>query len=125
MRILTAMVTAFDERRLPHTNIYREMPLPLTYAIMSDMSAKTPSPLLDRLVGPLGQCLTPESAKRIVELQADPQTQALIDELSEKCNEGTLTPEERGDYASYVSFGTFVALLKSKARQLLANSSGK
>ena len=35
-----------------------------------------------------------------------------------------LTPEEQAEYASYVSFGTFVALLKSKARQLLANSLG-
>jgi hypothetical protein len=89
------------------------------------MSAKTPSPLLDRLVDALGQCLTPESAKRVIELKADPPTQALIDDLSERCSEGTLTAEERADYANYVSFGTFVALLKSKARQVLATSSGK
>jgi len=48
----------------------------------------------------------------------------LVDQLGEKCNEGTLTPEEQAEYASYVAFGTFVALLKSKARQLLAHSSG-
>jgi hypothetical protein len=88
------------------------------------MNAKTSSPVLDRLVDPLSRCLTPESAKRVLKLRADPELQALVDQLAEKCNEGTLTPQEQAEYASYVSFGTFVALLKSKARQLLAHSSG-
>ena len=63
-------------------------------------------------------------ARRVVKLKADRHLQALVDELGEKCNEGRLTPEEQAEYARYVSFGTFVALLKSKARQLLAQSSG-
>jgi hypothetical protein len=88
------------------------------------MSSKTSSPVLDRLVDPLSECLTPESAKRLLKLRADPQLQALVNQLAEKCNEGTLTPQEQAEYASYVSFGTFVALLKSKARQLLAKSPG-
>jgi hypothetical protein len=88
------------------------------------MSFKMSSPVLDRLLDPLSQCLTPESAKRLLKFRADRQLQALVDRLAEKCNEGTLTPEEQAEYASYVSFGTFVALLKSKARQLLAESSG-
>lgn len=88
------------------------------------MISKTSSPVLDRLVDPLSQCLTPESAKRLLALRADPQLQAEVDQLAEKCNEGTLTAEERAEYASYVAFGTFVALLKSKARQLFAESSG-
>jgi hypothetical protein len=86
------------------------------------MSAKTSSAVLDRLVDPLSRCLTPESAKRVLKLRADPELQALVDQLAEKCNEGTLTSQEQAEYASYVSFGTFVALLKSKARQLLAHS---
>jgi hypothetical protein len=88
------------------------------------MNSKVPSPVLERLVDPLSKCLTPESAKRLLELRADPQLQALVGQLAEKCNEGTLTPQEQVEYASYVSFETFVALLKSKARQLLAHSSG-
>ena len=88
------------------------------------MSIKISSPTLERLVDPLSRCLTPESARRLLKLRADPQLQALVDQLGEKCNEGTLTPEEQAEYASYVAFGTFVALLKSKARQLLAHSSG-
>jgi len=40
-------------------------------------------------------------------------------------NQGLLTPEERAEYGYYVTFGTFVAILKSKARQLLANAQGE
>ena len=78
--------------------------------------------MLERLVDPLSQCLTPESARRLLALRADPELQALVDQLAEKSNEGTLTATEQAEYASYVSFGTFVALLKSKARQLLAST---
>jgi hypothetical protein len=88
------------------------------------MKPKTTSLLLDRLVDPLSQCLTPEAAKRLLKLRADTQLQAHVDELAEKCNEGTLSAEERAEYTSCVAFGTFVALLKAKARQLLAHSSG-
>ena len=35
-----------------------------------------------------------------------------------------LTPDEQAEYGTYVSYGTFVAILKSKARQLLAASPG-
>jgi hypothetical protein len=89
------------------------------------MNVDISTPVLDRLVDPLSRCLTPESARRLLALRADPQLQSQIDQLAEKCNEGTLTPKEQAEYASYVSFGTFVALLKSKARQLLANSAGE
>jgi hypothetical protein len=48
-----------------------------------------------------------------------------VDYLAGRCNQGLLTPEERAEYGNYVTFGTFVAILKSKARQLLANSQGE
>ncbi len=88
------------------------------------MNSKNSSPVLERLVDPLSRCLTPESAKHVLKLRADPQLQSRADQLAEKCNEGTLTLDEQAEYADYVAFGTFVALLKSKARQLLVNSSG-
>jgi hypothetical protein len=84
-------------------------------------STKT-DPLLDRLIGPLGDCLTAESARRLLALKADRELQARVDYLAERCNEGLLTSDEQAEYSNYVSFGTFVAILKSKARQLLAKS---
>lgn len=86
------------------------------------MNATATSPVLERLVDPLSECLTTESAKRLLRLRADRKLQARVDYLAEKCNEGRLTAKERAEYSDYVSFGTFVALLKSKARQLLAAS---
>jgi hypothetical protein len=77
------------------------------------------APVLDRLVGPLSECLTPKSARRLVALKADPKLQARVDYLADRCNQGLLNPEERAEYGNCVTFGTFVAILKSKARQLL------
>jgi len=89
------------------------------------MKTANTAPALDRLVGPLSACLTPVSARRLLALKADAKLQARVDYLAGRCNQGLLTPEERAEYGSYVTFGTFVAILKSKARQLLANSQGE
>jgi len=58
-------------------------------------------------------------------LKADPELRSRVDYLARRCSQGVLTPEERAEYGNYVTFGTFVAILKSKARQLLANSQGE
>jgi len=73
-----------------------------------------------RLLDAVGRCLTPAVARRIVELRADAETRARVEELAERCNEGQLTPEERDEYESYVSTSTFIAILQAKARALLA-----
>jgi hypothetical protein len=88
------------------------------------MKSTKAAPILDRLVAPLGECLTPESARRLLALKADPTFQARVDHLADRHSHGSLTPDEQAEYGTYVSYGTFVAILKSKARQLLAASSG-
>jgi len=87
-------------------------------------SAKS-APALDQLVSSLSECLTPESARRLLALKADPKLQARVDDLASRHSRGALTPEEKAEYGSYVSFCTFVAILKSKARQLLAATAGE
>jgi hypothetical protein len=47
-----------------------------------------------------------------------------VNYLAARHSEGLLSPEERAEYGDYVSFSTFIAILKSKSRQLLANSHG-
>ncbi len=89
------------------------------------MKTANTAPALDCLVCPLSECLTPESARRLLALKADAKLQARVDYLAGRCNQGLLTPEERAEYGNYVTFSTFVAILKSKARQLLANSQGE
>jgi hypothetical protein len=75
--------------------------------------------VLDRLLEPLARCLTPESARAVIDLRADAAAHARVSELAEKCNEGTLTPEERREYETYVHVGNLIAILKAKARLLL------
>ena len=75
--------------------------------------------VLDRLLDPVGQCLTVTTARRILDLRADRVAQARLEELAEKSNEGQLSPDERAEYELYVSTGTFIAILQAKARALL------
>lgn len=90
--------------------------------IKYNSNMKNSTSTLDQLIDPLGDCLTEETARRLVSLKPDRKLQDKVDRLSEKCSAGTLTAAERDEYARYVSFGTFISMLKSKARQLLANS---
>jgi hypothetical protein len=83
------------------------------------------APALDQLVALLGDCLTPESARRLLKLKANAKLQARVDDLAMRHSCGELTAEEQSEYGHYVEFSTFVAILKSKARQLLARPEGK
>jgi hypothetical protein len=89
------------------------------------MKTTTADVQLQRLVGRLGDCLTEESARRLLALKADRKLQARVAHLADRSSEGLLTPEEAAEYNSYVKFGTFVAILKSKARQRLAVAQGE
>lgn len=80
---------------------------------------------VEELVAPLGDCLTPESARRLLALKASAKLQAHVDDLANRHSQGLLTTEEQAEYGRYVSYSTFIAILKSKARQLLAASPGK
>ena len=76
-------------------------------------------------MAPLGDCLTPESARRLLALKPDPELQRRVDDMATRHTEGQLSPEEEAEYGCYVSYATFIAILKSKARQLLAASDGE
>lgn len=79
-------------------------------------------PALEKLLDPVSRCLTPESARELAELRADPAIQARLDELAEKCTEGQLTEEESAEYETYVRALDFIAVLQSKARRVLAEN---
>jgi hypothetical protein len=75
---------------------------------------------LAKLLDPVAACFTPEVAKRVAELRADPDVQIRIDDLAEKCNEGTITPEETAEYDAYIRAMDVVAVLQRQARSLVA-----
>ena len=75
--------------------------------------------VLQELFDPLGECLTPEVARKLAAFRVSPKVQARIDELAEKCSDGTLTPEERSLYESYLRAINFMGMLQAKARRIL------
>ena len=100
--------------------------LPVTKRLLSKDQATDTTPsegtLLDDLLEPFGACLTPEVAQKLVNLQANEAVVARVEELADKCNEGTLTPDERAEYESYVQVNQVMTLLKAKARKFLQSA---
>jgi hypothetical protein len=82
----------------------------------------TQEAILDEMLEPLVEALTPESARVLSQIQAKPSIQARVDQLATKCNEGELSAEERTEYEDYVRIGNLLALIKAKAKRVLAES---
>ena len=80
------------------------------------------STVIDDILDPVADCLTPDVARRLTQLRLNPATQARIDELAGKANEGLLTPDERAEYADIVEGLDFLGILKAQARSVMARS---
>lgn len=79
------------------------------------------STLLDSIIEPFADCLTPQSAERIVRLRADEVLQARVDLLADKANLGELTDLERAEYDRYLAAFHFVTLMQLRARRFLGS----
>ncbi len=75
--------------------------------------------LLDRILDPVTDAFTPEVARRIVALKADPEMQGRIDELATKSNDGSLTDDERAEYKNYVDVIDLISVLQAKSQRVL------
>jgi hypothetical protein len=75
--------------------------------------------VLDGLLDPVGECLTPAVASRIAALRADPRLQHRIDELAGKNSQGALTRREEAEYEAYVEALDLIAILQATARKTL------
>lgn len=95
-----------------------------TNANKADMQKTTiPTHFLDRLLDPVARCLSACAACELANLRADEEAQARVRALAEKCNEGTLSAEERTEYEAYAMAANIVAILQAKARARLRTSS--
>lgn len=74
---------------------------------------------LDQLVEPFAECLTPEAARRIVDLRASESLQSQVTSLSEKANLGTLTEAEKEEYDRYLAAYHFATIVQARTRKLL------
>ena len=84
------------------------------------MSQNKGAGVLNRLLEPVSRSLNVEAARELIRIKADSKTQARVDELARKCNEGELTEQERAEYERYVVVGNIIAILQAKARLLLS-----
>jgi len=78
----------------------------------------TPTSVSEQMLQPVTDCLTPDVAQRIVAAKLAATTQARIDELAAKANRGTLSDEERDEYAQFVEYIDVIGIIKAKARRL-------
>jgi hypothetical protein len=82
----------------------------------------TQEAILDEMLEPLVEALTTDSARVLSQIQAKPSVQARVDQLAAKCNEGELSQQERDEYEEYVRVGNLLALIKAKAKRVLADA---
>jgi hypothetical protein len=87
------------------------------------METTTQNTIIDEMLEPFTEALTPEAAQSLSKLKAKPVVQARVDELAAKSNEGELTEAERKEYETYVQVGNIFALIKAKAKQIVAGNS--
>jgi len=66
------------------------------------------------------EAFTPEVARKLADLRAEPELQARLDLLADKASAGTLTPEEDHEYKSYVEAADIIGIIQAKARRYLA-----
>jgi hypothetical protein len=87
---------------------------------MAPATAARNHQILDRLLNPVRDVLTPEVARAIADLRADPALQARVEDLAYRHHESQLTGEELAEYEALVSGANLVAVLQAKARSVLS-----
>ncbi len=75
--------------------------------------------VLDRLIEPFAECLTPEAARKIASLRADALDQERLDQLAGKANHGIMTPGEQSEYDRLLAAFHFVTMMQARARRFL------
>jgi hypothetical protein len=88
-----------------------------------DMSTSATASVLDRILDPFVECLTPEVALRVVNLRADVEMQTRLEELADKANEGQLSPDDQAEYDRFREAFHFATILQAKARTFLQRNS--
>jgi hypothetical protein len=78
--------------------------------------------LLSTYLEPIAEELTPRQAEKILAITPPSELIAKVQELAEKANLGTLTPDEVAEYSYYVDVDDVIGLLKAKARNLLGRA---
>jgi hypothetical protein len=86
------------------------------------MTTNTGTAILNRLIQPEQDDLSPETAQFLLNLDFPKKDHARVATLSAKAAEGTLGPREREELDEYLRVADLLALLQSKARRSLKNA---
>jgi len=78
--------------------------------------------VLEQMLEPVSRSFGVKTARALAALQVGKRTQARVEKLAEKCNEGKLTATERAEYEAYVQASTLIGILQAKARKALAKA---
>jgi len=80
------------------------------------------SAIWGRLLGPGSTSLSGEAARAILKIDFPQSDKERMHHLADKARKGTLTPEEQDEIDSYGRIGSFISIMKSKARVALQKS---
>ena len=81
------------------------------------MVASAPQ-MVDLLLDPITDCLTPEVADRIGHLKVSTAVQDRLSDYASRSSEGTLSPQEQTDYRELVELIDLVGIVQAKARHI-------
>src|SRR4051812_26095093 len=85
------------------------------------LTTTTEGAIWSRVIQPEQDDLPPEAAKAFLRFSFPEFDRKRMHELAEKAREGTLTAAERDEVANYERVGSFLSLVKAKARVCLKN----
>ena len=89
------------------------------------MALATSNSVLDQIVEPMARSLNAEAAAALLKIRAGKAAVRRMATLARKCNEGTLTSDERTEYEMNVLAAELLALLQARTRALAVRSNGK
>jgi len=68
------------------------------------------------------ESISPATARKLLRFRFAASHHRRVHTLSAKAQEGTLSPAERDELDEYIRVGTLLAILQSRARQVLKNA---
>jgi hypothetical protein len=83
------------------------------------MTSNTETAILERVLDPNKDDMSPEMVRYILGMDFPPADVARMDELAEKARDGTLSAPEQFEIEEYRRVADLLALLQSKARRSL------
>jgi len=84
-------------------------------------SDKSGVAILDRLIRPSDETLTPDAARTLLALKFHKSDERRMNQLAAKARKGTLSEKDRAEAEQYNLVSHMVALLQAKARGALRN----